>query len=201
MKNYNEMAESVLTRRDKYIAERRTQMKKLTAVISCLCICAIAGIGAWQGGLFDKQPVQTLDDAVIPGIKDWYGPGEDDGETVLDKSYVYKIDEGQFSTYMGGKVIAQDKVGGKVADVTLTSGWINATNGEWHTGEQLRGEVYAIEGVGNDVAVALKFIDKGEALTTTHYYVIMNPAADLSAVEDYIITPYSQSNDTGNVAE
>ncbi len=42
-------------------------------------------------------------------------------------------------------------------------------------------------GIDNNVAVALKFVDKGEAVTTTYYYVIMNPNADLSAVEEYII--------------
>ena len=35
----------------------------------------------------------------------------------------------------------------------------------------------------------MKFIEKGDALTTTHYYVIMNPDADLSAVKEYIIAP------------
>ena len=40
----------------------------------------------------------------------------------------------------------------------------------------------------------MKFVDQGEAVTTTHYYVIMNPNADLSAVEDYIIAPIVPNN-------
>ena len=51
-----------------------------------------------------------------------------------------------------------------------------------------------INGVSSDVAVALKFLDKGEAVTTTHYYVILNPNADLSIVEEYIITPIVPNN-------
>ena len=45
MKNYNEMAESVLKRRDKYIVERREQMKKVTSILSCVCLVALLGIG------------------------------------------------------------------------------------------------------------------------------------------------------------
>ncbi len=109
------------------------------------------------------------------------------GELVETERYLYEVEEGAFSTYVGGKVIAEDKVGDKIADVTLTAGWKNSANGEWITQEKLRGEVYSIVGIANDVAVALKFTDKGEAVTTTHYYVIMNPNADLTALEDYTI--------------
>lgn len=109
------------------------------------------------------------------------------------ESYFYKVDEGDFSTYIGGKVINKDKLGEKISDVTVTAGWetwVGENLTETVTTETLRAEVYSIDGVSNDVAVALKFIDKGEAVTTTHYYVILNPDADLSAVKDYII-PYS----------
>ena len=120
-----------------------------------------------------------------------------DNEYQYESGYFYQINEGAYSTYVGGKVIAEDKIGNKIADVNLTAGWKD-DKGEWKSEtEALRGEVYTINGVSNDVAVALKFIDKGEAVTTTHYYVIMNPAADLTPVKDYIITPIT-SNNPGN---
>ncbi len=109
------------------------------------------------------------------------------------KSYFYKVDDDNFSSYIGGKVINKDKLGEKISDVTVTAGWetwVGEKLTETVSTENLRAEVYLINGVSNDVAVALKFIDKGEAVTTTHYYVILNPDADLSAVKDYII-PYS----------
>ena len=66
--------------------------------------------------------------------------------------------------FVGGKVIVEDKLGNKIADVNLTAGWKD-DKGEWTSEtEALRGELYAINGVSNDVAVALKFIDKGEAV-------------------------------------
>jgi len=63
------------------------------------------------------------------------------------------------------------------------------TDGAWLSKEHLRAGLYAITGVASDVAVALNFLDKGEVITTSHYYVIMNPDADLSTVEDYVIDP------------
>lgn len=126
-----------------------------------------------------------------------------ENEYQYESGYFYQINEGVYSTYVGGKVIAEDKIGNKIADVNLTAGWKD-DKGEWKSEtESLRGEVYAINGVSGDVAVALKFIDKGEAVTTTHYYVIMNPAADLTPVQDYIITPITPNNpgDEGAVNE
>ena len=110
-----------------------------------------------------------------------------------ESRYFYKVDYGDFSTYIGGKVINKDKLGEKISDVTVTAGWETWVGGkltETVSTENLRAEVYSIDGVSNNVAVALKFIDKGEAVTTTHYYVILNPEADLSSVKEYII-PYS----------
>lgn len=115
-------------------------------------------------------------------------------ELGLGQSYVYSIEGGRFSTYVGGKVISQEKVGTKIEDVSVTAGWRDNAQMIWLSQESLRGEVYSIEGISVDIAVALKFIDKGDALTTTHYYVIMNPDADLTSVEEYIIQPFSPNN-------
>lgn len=114
-------------------------------------------------------------------------------EINYERGYFYHVDEGAFSTYVGGKVISEEKLGSKVEDVSVTAGSKNAA-GEWISTENLRGEIYLIDGVASDVAVALKFLDKGEAVTTTHYYVILNPNADLSVVEEYVIAPIVPNN-------
>ena len=114
-------------------------------------------------------------------------------EGKLEKYYDYELTSGAFATYISGKVIDAEKIGAKLESVTVTGGWKNEA-GEWISTEALNADVYAIEGVSSDVAVALKFVDQGEAVTTTHYYVIMNPNADLTAVEDYIIAPIVPNN-------
>lgn len=127
---------------------------------------------------------------VIPTVleEDTPVPSHEHGTEALmfERSYCYFIDDGRFSAYVGGKVIDEEKIGGKIEDVSVTAGWIDS-NQTWSDTETLRAEVYAIIGIPTETAAALKFIDQGEAVTTTHYYVILNPDADLSAVEEYRI--------------
>lgn len=56
MKDYNEVAQSVLERRDKYVAERRRATKRIVSTLSCFCLVALVGFVAWHSGLFDSQP-------------------------------------------------------------------------------------------------------------------------------------------------
>ena len=167
-------------------AAKKNVWLKWGSIAACFAIMLMAAVVA--------VPMMFGGDDPVPPI---------DNEYQYESGYFYQINEGAYSTYVGGKVIAEDKIGNKIADVNLTAGWKD-DKGEWKSEtEALRGEVYAINSVSNDVAVALKFIDKGEAVTTTHYYVIMNPAADLTPVQDYIIAPITPNNpgDEGAVNE
>ena len=122
-------------------------------------------------------------------------------EALFECAYQYHVSEGRFSAYVGGKVIPEDQIGDKIEDVSVTAGWVD-TNRTWSGLETLRGEVYEIIGISSETAAALKFIDQGEAVTTTHYYVILNPAADLSSVEEYRIAPIlpnSGGNEMGEI--
>ena len=157
-------------------AVKKNAWLKWGSIAACFAVMLMAVV-AIAPMMFNDDPVPPIDQ-----------------EGIYEKGYFYGIDEGDFYTYVGGKVIAEDKIGNKISDVSVTAGWKNDA-GEWTSKtEKLRGEVYAINGISKNVAVALKFIDEGEAVTTTHYYVIMNPNADLSAVEDYIITPITPNN-------
>lgn len=48
MKDYHEMAESVLARRDRYRQERRRRLRRWTAAAACLLLAALAGVGLWR---------------------------------------------------------------------------------------------------------------------------------------------------------
>ena len=48
MKDYEEMAKSVLNRRDVYVAERKKHMKKLVSIGSCFCLILLMGVGIWH---------------------------------------------------------------------------------------------------------------------------------------------------------
>ena len=169
---------------------KKSAWLKWGSIAACFVVMLAAMLAIMPMLFEDDSPVVPPDN----------GPSN---EYQYESGYFYQINEGAYSTYVGGKVITEDKIGNKIADVNLTAGWKDDKY-EWKSEtEALRGEVYAINGVSNDVAVALKFIDKGEAVTTAHYYVIMNPTADLTPVKDYIITPITPNNpgDEGAVNE
>ena len=48
MKDYEEMAKSVLSRRDNYVMERKKRMKKVVSIGSCFCLMLLVGVGIYR---------------------------------------------------------------------------------------------------------------------------------------------------------
>ena len=115
-------------------------------------------------------------------------------EGAFEKAYQYSLNDSAYSFYIPGKVITADKVGEKIEDASVTAGWKYA-DGTMPITEQLRCELYRIIDIDPSTAICIRFIDKGEALTTDHYYVQLNSLADLSAVSDYIIPLVEANNE------
>lgn len=74
MKNYDELTNDLLERRDRYVAEQKRKRKTVMSMVTpfcCVCLVALLGFGMWQGGMFiTTPPDKTLEDALYPGIKD-----------------------------------------------------------------------------------------------------------------------------------
>ena len=74
MKNYDELTNDLLERRDRYVADQKKKRKKVMGVatlLCCFCLAALVGFGVRQGGMSDTTPPdQTVEDALYPGIKD-----------------------------------------------------------------------------------------------------------------------------------
>ena len=171
---------------EKHILGARAQHKakkpvwlKWGAMAACFAVIFMAVIVAPM--MFDSNDPP-------PSFSDEGSDQTDIGEEIqLEKYYDYQINDGMFAPYIGGKVIEEGNVGSKLENVVVTAGWKNKA-GEWLTVETLNAEVYAIACVESDVAVALKFIDQGEAVTTTHYYTLTHPNAEYNGTvfPDYI---------------
>ena len=87
MRNYNEIANSVFERRDKFETEKKNRRRfiaKTMTPICCFCLVALLGIGVWQGGLFvDDSPTPIANDSIYPGEVDHYGPNESPTENKI----------------------------------------------------------------------------------------------------------------------
>ena len=170
---------------------------KWVAVAAALAALTVTAVFTLPLMFKEAEPIQTPDTPSASGNE-----GVDNTkEAVFEKGYTYSVDEGKYAAYVKGKVINEKYVGGKLEDVTVTAGWADA-DGKMLSEEHARAEIYEIEGVSADTAVAIKFIDKLEAQVTTMYYVIMNPNADLSPVQSYVITYDDPAqNDGGEILE
>ena len=104
---------------------------------------------------------------------------------LLDSRFNFNVSKQEYFK----SAIEKEKVGEKIGSVTVTGYWegFGAVSENKTQKETLSADVYSIKGVSDDVAVCLKFRDKGDALTTDHYYVVINPKADYSPVREYVI--------------
>lgn len=69
MKDYNEVTNDLLARRDRYIAEqkkKRTRVAGTVTLLCCVCLIALMGFGIRQGIALSPEPEQTSH----PGVKD-----------------------------------------------------------------------------------------------------------------------------------
>lgn len=168
------------------------------SIAACFVSVLVAAIGILPNILSRDEPLPPIT-SIAPNNseKKDVSSKTESGQAALEKYYSYEIDEGKFSSYIGGTVIAEEKVGNKIGNVAVTAGWKSSAD-EWISVENLNAEIYVLNDISEEVAVALMFLDQGEAITTTHYYVIMNPDADLTVVEDYVIAPVASTSNADN---
>ncbi len=127
------------------------------------------------------------------------GDSTDSGEIVWEKEYKYAVDAGEFAAYEMGRVIPAEKVGEKLADVSVTAGWVQWD--VWEKSEHARGEIYEIKGVPRGTAAAIRFLDPLEAERTDCWYVIIHPEADPAPVREYVIEAWPGTDPEGNLPE
>lgn len=99
MKNCEEMINSLLERRDRYVIEQKRKRKVITRTVTstcCICFVALLGFGLWQSGIFHGVPSDwKVEDALYPGIKDNFdeSKGESpDNPAANNKIVVHQID-------------------------------------------------------------------------------------------------------------
>ena len=97
MKSYDELTNSLLERRDTYLAEQRKRRKTMVNIatsLCCFCMVVLLGFGAWNSGLFNKLPLdetpnETIGDTLYPGIKDTFD--DKNGESATNPAANNKI--------------------------------------------------------------------------------------------------------------
>ena len=117
-------------------------------------------------GAFLLKPVPPVDSVY------WSEPNIEQG--VLEKRKLSVINDPAYENYSALRVVDPAYVGEKLGDTEVKSFWRNYLYGEDTDVEFLRAEIYAIRGISPEIAVCIRYLDEGDALTTTHYYTYIN---------------------------
>ena len=67
MKNYEELTNELLERRDRYVATKKEKRKRIMSIatsFSCVCLVALLGFGVWRSGVIKNDPAITPDTSV-----------------------------------------------------------------------------------------------------------------------------------------
>ena len=161
---------------------------KLSAV--AVTFAAVLVMGIFLSGIINKEVpygvIENFPEKVPERVPETI---QETIPAIFSERYVYSVDEGVYATYEGGRVIDASRIGTRLETVAVTGGWMNSV-GTMLTEEHVNAEVYEIEEISTDIAVAIRFLGKLDAMTTEHYYVIVNPEADLTSVWEYVINYY-----------
>ena len=112
------------------------------------------------------QNVIRADDAY------WSEPMKE--HAILEQRKICIINDPTYADYISLRVIDPTYVGEKLSETEVKSFWRNFLLNEDTDFELLRAEIYIIKDVSPDIAVCIRYLDEGDALTTTHYYTYVN---------------------------
>ena len=162
-------------------AYRKRKTMKLVSLAASLLLL-ISGALIYQQ---KHRPMPIQNETLSP---DTQGIPETGEASFPGEQYLYHMTDGPYASYVAGKVIDEALVGEKIGETIVSAAW-HYYYGESHVGEEelLKADVYEIKDIPRETAVCIRFLDKGDALTTTHYYVQINMSADPEPVRDYLI--------------
>ncbi len=121
MKEYYEMAQSVLERRDKYMVKKRRERKQIAATMSCCFVCALLGVGAWKYSLPNALNSKGDDGVGLIGAESVGTDAESTG---------FGVEESTIGTDADGSEVTS---GGKVqieTEETVPGNTTNSVHGE-----------------------------------------------------------------------
>lgn len=85
MKNYDELTNGLLERRDRYVADQKKKRKRVMGVaasLCCFCLMVLLGFSMGQGEILEPKPPISLDDSINIGEKDYIDPDELDNTQI-----------------------------------------------------------------------------------------------------------------------
>ena len=132
---------------------------KWSALAACFTVLMVAS-------------VLLVQNAIRADSAYWSEPMKENA--ILEQRKICIINDPTYADYISLRVIDPTYVGEKLSETEVKSFWRNFLLNEDTDFELLRAEIYTIKGISPDIAVCIRYLDEGDALTTTHYYTYVN---------------------------
>jgi hypothetical protein len=143
----------------------------------------------------DEPGGNLVDDAIVwDNVFDLFNPntgsGNEMGESaVLVESSFSEIVSKKYEKYEVGNAFPLDKsgefIGEKLDEIKVRTGWYVYYNDTETDVVTVKAEVYELRGVSTDAAVAVKYLEKGTAKTTEHFYAALNTEYKFSTLQSF----------------
>lgn len=104
MKNYEEVTNDLLERRNRYVVEQKRKKKRVTEIITslcCVCLVALVGIGVWQSGILTDKNMFLKDD-IKHKTEDYTAEGDQNNSTGEYEGGYLNQENGSDNTGMNG---------------------------------------------------------------------------------------------------
>lgn len=166
----------------------RPSRRRIALVAACAALLAVTVIFALPM-MQRSTPESTseLGEIELVGLWSEYLLGGGDkitSEGVLVEAWLRNISTEGYESYESRHTIAPEHVGEKLDDVEVYNRLYNYLDDTVSGEEYLDAEIFRIKGVDPAAAFCLRYIEQGEALTTTHYYVFYNKDASYRDLDD-----------------
>lgn len=184
---------SLIERADKVTVKRRPILK--IAAIAAAFALLVTGLAVVLPMLTRDEPGGNIvGDAIVwDNVFDLFNPNTGSGvkeeASVIESSSFAEIETKKYAKYDLGNAFPLDKsgefIGEKLDEIKVRTGWYVYYNDTETDVVTVKAEVYALRGVSTDAAVAVKYLEKGTAKTTEHYYAALNTEYKFSTLQGF----------------
>ena len=189
---------ALIDRADK-TATKRPAFVRLAAVAAAVVLLAV-GIFFILPAMQDSDGGESTRENIVGDALVWSnvfdlfnantGSGNEMGEAaVLVESSFSEIVSKKYEKYDLGNAFPLEKsgefIGEKLDEIKVRTGWYLHWNDTERDVVTVKAEVYALRGVSTDAAIAVKYLEKGTAKTTEHYYAALNTEYEFSTLQSF----------------
>lgn len=167
--------------------------------IACACLIIVVGIFFIPHPISNDSTNQTTtgNEEIIQNIEDqswrnasylmgFQGIGSSMNEATSPiQIAVEKIADGIYASYEAGYTIDASYVGEFLERVTVKSYWYYIPQKLEKDTVYVSADIYSINGVSPSAAVCVRYLEKGVANTTEHYYIFNHPTWAGTSLEEF----------------